>query len=354
MKQYLELVNESFTEDNLEKATFKNYPYVAYSYKENQILFTECPMYTVRFLEQDEIPQLEYREIDLGLPSGIKWADRNVGAKSPEARGAVFTWGSVEGSIYSDIMKISIYDMMPGETHETLIQKDNDIIEQFGNRNIANIMTMSDLSYNRDEYKWNKSTTNADGEVVYKLTKYCESADSGLNGFVDNKLILDPEDDAATVHMGDGWRTPTKQEAKELIDNTDVILVDQNGDEYWEPSTTGQNTQNLPEYDSTDKSIIIVGVKLISKINGNYIYCPYTSSYFLGILLDGQYASVGYWTSEIIPLSVSQTFGQGMFQDNSPSALAYYFTPTSIPISSSSVERNLNRWCPASIRGVKN
>lgn len=35
--------------------------------------------------------------VDLGLPSGVKWADRNVGAKSPEEPGLFFNWGNVEG-----------------------------------------------------------------------------------------------------------------------------------------------------------------------------------------------------------------------------------------------------------------
>ena len=35
--------------------------------------------------------------VDLGLPSGVKWADRNVGAKSPEEPGLFFSWGNVDG-----------------------------------------------------------------------------------------------------------------------------------------------------------------------------------------------------------------------------------------------------------------
>lgn len=35
--------------------------------------------------------------VDLGLPSGVKWADRNVGAMSPEEPGLFFSWGNVEG-----------------------------------------------------------------------------------------------------------------------------------------------------------------------------------------------------------------------------------------------------------------
>lgn len=34
--------------------------------------------------------------VDLGLPSGTKWADRNLCADSPEASGAFFRWGEVE------------------------------------------------------------------------------------------------------------------------------------------------------------------------------------------------------------------------------------------------------------------
>ena len=35
--------------------------------------------------------------IDLGLPSGTLWADRNVGAKSPEEYGLYFSWGNIDG-----------------------------------------------------------------------------------------------------------------------------------------------------------------------------------------------------------------------------------------------------------------
>ena len=35
--------------------------------------------------------------IDLGLPSGTLWADRNVGAKSPEEYGLYFSWGNTDG-----------------------------------------------------------------------------------------------------------------------------------------------------------------------------------------------------------------------------------------------------------------
>lgn len=39
----------------------------------------------------------EYKAVDLGLPSGRLWADRNVGALRPEDCGLYFSWGNVNG-----------------------------------------------------------------------------------------------------------------------------------------------------------------------------------------------------------------------------------------------------------------
>jgi len=44
----------------------------------------------------------KYVFVDLGLPSGTKWADRNVGASGPEEYGLYFSWGNVDGHVYSD------------------------------------------------------------------------------------------------------------------------------------------------------------------------------------------------------------------------------------------------------------
>ena len=40
--------------------------------------------------------------IDLGLPSGTKWACCNVGARSPEAYGGYYSWGETEEKDYYD------------------------------------------------------------------------------------------------------------------------------------------------------------------------------------------------------------------------------------------------------------
>ena len=106
--------------------------------------------------------------VDLGLPSGTKWATTNVGATTPEEYGDYFAWGETEPK--------------------------------------------SDYSWST--YKWcNGSSTT--------MTKYCESSSYGT---VDNKTILELSDDAANVKWGGKWRMPTVEEIEELL-NTDFVLV---------------------------------------------------------------------------------------------------------------------------------
>lgn len=42
-----------------------------------------------------------YEWVELGLPSGMKWAAWNVGATKPEEYGLYFAWGEIEG--YAEI-----------------------------------------------------------------------------------------------------------------------------------------------------------------------------------------------------------------------------------------------------------
>ena len=113
------------------------------------------------------------KAVDLGLPSGTLWADRNVGADAPEANGDLFAWGETEPKDY----------------------------------------------YDWSNYKWCNGTSN-------KMTKYCFQAYCGP---VDDKTVLDLEDDAAYVNMGSEWRMPTKDEMLELMDNCSWTWTTQNG-----------------------------------------------------------------------------------------------------------------------------
>lgn len=114
--------------------------------------------------------------VDLGLPSGILWATRNVGATSPEDNGDYFAWGETSPK--------SFYDW-------------------------------STYRY------WNGSSRT--------FTKYCTNSSFGYNGFTDNLTTLQAGDDAATANWGGGARTPTVTEWNELINNTTSQWTTQNG-----------------------------------------------------------------------------------------------------------------------------
>ena len=136
----------------------------------------------------------DVQAVDLGLPSGIKWATCNVGAEKPEDYGNYYAWG------------------------EVLPKKD----------------------YSWETYKY------ANG-ASYKLTKYCDNAKYGDNGFTDNKATLEPEDDAACMNWGSNWRMPTDAEWNELLDNCTWTWTTQNGiNGYRIASKTNSNSIFLP------------------------------------------------------------------------------------------------------------
>lgn len=61
--------------------------------------------YNYSKIERIEVQYDEARAdtaVDLGLPSGLKWAKFNVGANAPEEHGGYFAWGETEEkNVYS-------------------------------------------------------------------------------------------------------------------------------------------------------------------------------------------------------------------------------------------------------------
>ena len=117
-----------------------------------------------------------FEYVDLGLPSGTMWATCNVGADTSEDEGLLFQFGRVDGYRYRD--------------------KNS----QF-----------------RTNYQ-NKQDTDNDTTPLTTSGKVYKAND-----------ILDLDDDAAYVNMGGKWRMPTKDELKELVDNTTHNVVTVNG-----------------------------------------------------------------------------------------------------------------------------
>ena len=97
-------------------------------------------------------PASLYKAIDLGLPSGILWADRNIGAATPEDAGLYFQWGDTQG--YTT--------------------------EQVGDGEGLKAFSWADYKFSIDGSSSNFSKYNAS----------------------DSKTVLDLEDDAARVNMG--------------------------------------------------------------------------------------------------------------------------------------------------------
>ena len=98
--------------------------------------------------------KVEY--VDLGLPSGNLWAKCNLGASAPEAFGDYYAWGEVEPK----------------------------------------------QEYTYPNHKWYK-----EGAPSLGFTKYNNE---------DGKLSLEDEDDAVIQKLGNGWRTPTLADFREL------------------------------------------------------------------------------------------------------------------------------------------
>lgn len=119
---------------------------------------------------QDTTQYVTVNWIDLGLPSGLLWAECNLGANAPEEYGNYYAWAETN----------------PKEV------------------------------YNWNTYKY--CTVNDNG-FVQTLTKYNNESRYGT---CDNLTSLETMDDAAAKALGNGARTPTVNDWVELIENTTV------------------------------------------------------------------------------------------------------------------------------------
>ena len=135
--------------------------------------------------------------VDLGLPSGLMWRKYNLGANSEYEMGNHYAWGE----------------------------------------------TVTKQKYDITTYKWGERI-----EGIKYYNKYNET---------DKLTLLQPEDDAATANLGENYRTPTKEEWEELLDECT-----------WEVATkTNKNNETVIDYWK------VVGP------NGNFIILPSTGWY---------------------------------------------------------------------------
>lgn len=128
--------------------------------------------------------------VDLGLPSGLKWATCNVGATKPEEPGSYYAWGETS---------------------------------------------------TKTEYTW-ETYTLCNGSMQ-TLTKYNTNENYGV---VDNKSVLESCDDVATVNWGNGWRMPTKDELHELATECNWASATLNNKSGWQVTGPNGNSIFLP------------------------------------------------------------------------------------------------------------
>ena len=106
---------------------------------------------------------MPHKSVDLGLPSGIRWATCNVGASKPEEIGYFFAWGE----------------------------------------------TKPKAKYNWDTYRFKNSSKY---EIKDRIKSSCSYTSDDKS-----EIVLELIDDAANVNWGGDWRMPTKEEYDELL-----------------------------------------------------------------------------------------------------------------------------------------
>lgn len=153
--------------------------------------------------------------VDLGLPSGLKWAKCDL-----------------------DVSQVSKFALTPFQYEKTF----------FSWGNVDGHNPISDRAF---DYDWGGANPEA---PFYDGQPYGDTPGASINA------NLTTSQDAARVTLGVPWRMPTTDEFKELFDNCDFVQAD---------GTT------VIDAGTTDKRVTVngvLGVYLKSKINGNLLF----------------------------------------------------------------------------------
>ena len=202
--------------------------------------------------------------VDLGLPSGTKWATMNVGANSETDYGLYFAWGETQGYTASQVG--------------------------------------SDIQFSWDDYKYGTSSSN--------FTEYNST---------DGKTVLDLEDDAAHVNWGGDWHMPNRAQCLELLMETKNGFVTDSGDftqfEFaWSNSngysSTTSTTATISGWNTAGYLFFKSDVSDMDAAitSGDYLFIPINGYCYNGVLVgvshdDGGYDS-GVWASALNSESV--------------------------------------------------
>ena len=209
-------------------------------------------------------PYNGHEYVDLGLPSGLKWATCNVGAESPEEYGAYFAWGATEEQEVCDWVHC------PYQTQDT-----------------EDYMSVKFLKYLESTSSGYKDPSATDADAL--------------------KTVLDPEDDAAHVNWKGSWRMPTIEEQKELRDEC-----------YWKwvTSYNGKDVEGYVVYkvkDSADRGRMTNNNSSYTPVGSYSVSDPHLFLPAAGYRYSSDLYNVGsdgyYWSSSLNSSDPSNAFG---------------------------------------------
>ena len=234
--------------------------------------------------------------VDLRLPSGTKWANKNIGATSESDNGVLFVWGDVTGNqllattstSYTDVTDFLpssvifnkhkaaeesvgfVYDTLNVHNESislekyTLAQADDIRKVRFDSIQAAHKGKKLELLFNAGSAVYDIIANVIDSTKV----NYFKSAQGS---FLDNtgadiqnttvySIVADANHDPATANWGDGWRMPTTEQVQELIDNCT-----------WEFTGNGYRVTSKPDDKGNTTSIFLpaAGFRYGEKLYGN-------------------------------------------------------------------------------------
>lgn len=208
--------------------------------------------------------------VDMGLPSGILWATRNIDltqkngfAASPfQYECSFFSWGNTVGH--------------------------------------------NPISPTTFDYNWGEANMQ---EPWYEGQPYGDTPGSRL----DSDITL--KEDAARVNIGAPWRMPSSNELQELIDYCNFVQAD--------------GITNIPP-SMTDKRVTVngvVGIYLKSKINGKLLFLA-CSGYGRGTTWNNKGTNGDCWSASIISSRYAHgfDFGSGAVTPQDVDSRFYGFT----------------------------
>lgn len=182
-----------------------------------------------------------YEWVDLGLPSGTKWATCNLGASSPEEYGQYFAWGETTG--YTSLTRT--FDWT---TYELCNGTNTSLTSYCTNQAYGTVDNKTKLINRYDnEYWWFIEDEDGSGEAIYG------------------------NDDAASDILQGVWMIPTEAQMEELKNNVTYTNETLNG---------------------------VKGRRLTSKLNGKSIFIPF-GGYFEGDEYKNPTIYANYWTSSL-------------------------------------------------------